>query len=233
MFVPLRHDPSTFVPLLCTTQADCSGVKRDWSLLLVNAPSRSRRRGRPVSTSKPRSEFALGGVSSVHGSEVRQAPAGGGCGIRTHGGFPRALSRRMHSATMRTLHGVSPRQGTAASAHHPTPMHPRPSRRRASRRRAAQETGSVRAPAGSRPPDRRPVGRRSGVDEWRCSGPDGSVPSAVGRRRRPRLSSTRCRRSRCRGAHPPGAGGLEPPPPRRRCAEPPGPRRCGGSHHWP
>jgi len=71
------------------------------------------------------------------------------------------------------------------------------------------------------------------VDRCGRSGPDGSVPSAAGRRRRPRPSSTRCRRSRCRGAHPPGAGGLEPPPPRRRCAEPPGPRRCGGSRHWP
>lgn len=71
---------------------------------------------------------------------------------------------------------------------------------------------------------------------WTSGGapaPDGPVPSAAGRRRRPRLSSTRCRRSRCRGAHPPGAGGLEPPPPRRRCAGPPGPRRCGGSRHWP
>lgn len=179
------------------------------------------------------------------------APAGGGCGIRTHGGFPRALSRRMHSATMRTLHGVSPQEGTAASAHHPTPMQPRPSRRRplppvtsgnqgAAQARTSLQDGRCAAPtARSRP---RAASDLTGApwvagQVWTCgcgcSGPDGSVPTAAGRRRRPRPSSTRCRRSRCRGAHPPGAGGLEPPPPRRRSAEPPGPRRCGGSRHWP
>lgn len=145
-----------------------------------------------------------------------------------------------------------PPGGTAASAHHPTPMHPRPSRRRplppvtsgnqgaAQARTSLLQDGRCAAPtARSRP---RAASDLTGApwvagQVWTCgcgcSGPDGSVPTAAGRRRRPRPSSTRCRRSRCRGAHPPGAGGLEPPPPRRRCAEPPGPRRCGGSRHWP